>query len=322
MADGTVFVSILHWFSRGRTSTCIESVQNSQYDDVEVVISNNGPESEQEYFRKEFPEATVLQNKGNVGFAAGHNRVLEYADDPDGYVFFLNNDAVVEPDTLSSLVATAQDVDGRALFAPRVYQRDTDGTEQLEFTAGYFDWLRGEPHSYASEIDNQSEPLPEELTQDDIEYLHGAALFGSVKTLSELGAFDESFFIYYEDADISQRAKDRSMQLEPVDDVTVYHLEYDEADLPILEDFRAYLILRNKFWFMYRHAPRPTFYLFIGWYLMYRYPRHLWYAATERQDLKHALFATYGVIAALTFSSFRQETVVNETNETVLNEVD
>ena len=321
MATGTVFVSILHWFSREKTKTCIESVQESQYDDLEIVISNNGLASEKEYLEREFPEITVLQNDGNIGFAAGHNEVLEYADDPNGYVFFLNNDAIIEPDTISKLVSKAQNADSQALLAPRVYQQATDGTERLEFTAGYFDWSRGEPHSYDSEIDDESEPLPRELTQDDIDYLHGAALFGSISTLSELGGFDEAFFIYYEDSDISQRAKNHSIQLEPVGDATVYHLEYDEHDLPILEDFRAYLILRNKFWFMRRHAPRPTFYFFIGWYLSYRYPRNLWYAVTERKDLRHALFATYGVIAALTFSSFRQKKVVSETNKTVLNSV-
>lgn len=318
MSSPCVCVSILHWFSRERTENCLESVFDSEYDNLHVVLVNNGPPSEGEHFQKLFDNLTVVDTPGNIGFAPGHNRGLsEASENGDEFILFLNNDAVVEGDSIGNLVKTATDHGKRALFSPYVYTVDEAGEEKVEFTAGYFDWVRGEPYSYGSELSSDAKPLPETLAQEDIDYLHGAALFGRTSELVSLDGFDEKFFIYYEDSDLSQRAKKQGYSLVPVPDSTVRHLDYDDLSLDIFADFRAYLILRNKVWFMVRHAPRRTLPLFFAWYLFYRYPRHLYYAVAMGGGVRHALFATFGVIAGLTGTKIFEGRVRDTTNEKV-----
>jgi len=322
MSRPDVCVSILYWHSFEDTIQCVRSVLDSDYEQVRVVLSNNSRYSPDRVVdRFDDDRLSVIDHRENVGFARGHNRAAERAQELGcEYIFFLNNDAVLGEGAIDRLVDRAEEADESALYAPTVYRRN--GSERLEFVAGYIDWTVGTPHSYGSELESDVRELPRPIEQDDIDYLHGAALFAPLDVFESLGGFDESYFIFYEDTDLGQRAKERGVRLEPVEDAVVYHEKGDDIDVPEYEDFWAYLNTRNKFWFMTRHANGLQFAQFLCWYFFYIVPRRFADGVVNRKGAAFVLYTLYGCLAAVSFTPFRETHIRERTDTAVMDSVE
>jgi GT2 family glycosyltransferase len=122
-------------------------------------------------------EAVVrLSSQGNIGFGAGHNVLMQaaFAEGADIYVA-VNPDGALHPDAIGALVRVAQTHCGRALV------------EALQFPMEH-------PKTYD----------PETL---DTSWVSGACMAIPRKAFDELGGFDEAFFMYCEDVDLSWRAR-------------------------------------------------------------------------------------------------------------------
>lgn len=318
----SVCVSILYWHSFEDTIDCVRSVLDSEYDEVHVVLSNNSRYSpERVVGRFDADRVSVIDHRDNVGFARGHNRAADVArEQGDEYIFFLNNDAILDEASIGRLVDRAETADAPGLYAPKVYRRN--GRERLEFIAGYIDWTVGTPHSYGSELESDAREVPRPLEQSDIDYLHGAALFAPLDAFRSLNGFDESYFIFYEDTDLGQRAKERGIRLEPVENAVVYHQKDDDINIQEYEDFWAYLNTRNKFWFMARHATGKQFAWFLCWYFLYIVPRRFADGIVNQKGLTFVLFTLYGCLAAVTFTPFRESHIRERTDKAVANYVE
>lgn len=119
---------------------------------------------------------TRLRSDGNVGFGAGHNKLMRAAFDEDADIYIcLNPDGVLHPDAIGSLVKAVLAADGRALV------------EALQFPSEH--------------------PKPYDSLTLDTPWVSGACLAISRTCFEELGGFDESFFMYCEDVDLSWRAR-------------------------------------------------------------------------------------------------------------------
>lgn len=318
-----VAVSILCWRSYDRTRECIESVFASDYDNIHVILSNNGAGDTARVVEGfDDNRVTVIDNDRNIGFARGHNAAASVATELNAdYVLFLNNDTVVAETCVSELVEAATGTEGPGLYAPKVLRtKDREANEKsLEFIAGYIDWTSGTPHSYGSELEANVKDTPRPLKQADIDYLHGAALFTDLTTFCDLDGFEERFFIFYEDADLGQRAKEAGVGLRPVEKAVVYHVKDGDQgmDVPAYENLWAYLSLRNKFWFMTRHADRWHLALFTFRYLFVLVPKRLGDGIVNRRRLGFVLGTVYGLLAAVTFSHFKEKTMIDRADEAV-----
>ena len=114
--------------------------------------------------------------RGNIGFGAGHNALMRAAFDEGANVYVaVNPDGMLHPDAIGALVRTVQAHSGLALV------------EALQF-----------PMEHPKIYD------PETL---DTPWVSGACLALSRQAFDKLGGFDESFFIYCEDVDLSRRAR-------------------------------------------------------------------------------------------------------------------
>lgn len=105
-AEPFVRVVVLNWNSAWFTRRCIRALQETDYpaDRVEVVLVDNGSiDGSLELLRREFPELRIIANGVNLGFAEGCNRGMRDRGGVD-HVALVNNDTVVEPGWLRSLV--------------------------------------------------------------------------------------------------------------------------------------------------------------------------------------------------------------------------
>jgi N-acetylglucosaminyl-diphospho-decaprenol L-rhamnosyltransferase len=195
-----------------------------------LVVDNASTDGTAEHLARHHPEVEVLRSPVNAGFAGGNHLALPRVTTP--YAVLLNNDAVPEPRFLSSLLRAAEApgaervaaLTAKVLLRPRfrLLPAGTDADPSLgdlvtrsgvcrpgpsgdvdvinstgnELTrSGY-----GRDRLYL-EIDRGEEPPPEVFA------FCGAAALLRMTALREVGGFDEDFFLYYEDSDLSWRLR-------------------------------------------------------------------------------------------------------------------
>lgn len=105
-----VFIIIVNWNGLKDTLECLQSVFKQDYPNFEVIMVDNGSKDNSvQVIRNAYPQIILIENKENLGYTGGNNVGMHYAvNSGSDYVWLLNNDTVVEPDTLSKLVAAAK----------------------------------------------------------------------------------------------------------------------------------------------------------------------------------------------------------------------
>jgi len=116
------------------------------------------------------------------------------------YVLLLNNDAVVAPDCVRSLVAAVEADCRIGMATPRVFYYDRP--TEIYWDGGGGDWETGD-------VPHDSRDLPVEAGIVRSEWLNGCSLLVRAATIRDIGLLDERYFLYFEDADWSVRAARR-----------------------------------------------------------------------------------------------------------------
>src|ERR1700757_1370728 len=100
---------VLNWNGWRDTSICVLSLLQQNYANHWVIVVDNGSTDDSvTRLRQEFPEITLIENKTNLGFAAGCNvGIREALAAGADFVWLLNSDAIADPNALHSLVETA-----------------------------------------------------------------------------------------------------------------------------------------------------------------------------------------------------------------------
>jgi len=194
-----VGVIVLNWCGEDDTVSCVESLLASQYPGIEIVIVDNGsPDGSGLRLAQRFPAVDFLQTGSNQGYAGGNNRGIEHMLEKGvDYIIVLNNDTVVEERCIEHLVKSARDNPMAGAISPEI--RYFGAPERVWFSGGSFDPLRA--------LGMHDTPDPESRVSNDSTFLSGCCLLFPAQVLRELGGFDEAFFAYAEDVDMSLRIR-------------------------------------------------------------------------------------------------------------------
>ncbi|RZL30275.1 MAG: glycosyltransferase family 2 protein, partial [Pedobacter sp.] len=99
----SVAIILLNWNTPEHTINCILSVNKfCKAEDFDIIVADNGSTDDSlSILKTKFPTLTILDNKVNLGFSEGNNKVLEYSL-KKGYTYslVLNNDTEVTPELL------------------------------------------------------------------------------------------------------------------------------------------------------------------------------------------------------------------------------
>lgn len=206
--DPRVSASIVLYHSGQRVLDTVRCVQSSE-EPVELYVVDNSPQDvTARRISMQCPEAHILPQPRNLGYGAGHNVVLRQLHST--YHLILNPDIIFEPELLGQMVAFMDANPDVVILTPRVF--NPDGTEQflprraptvryllggrLGRYSGYFRRMRAE---YTLEGATLEVPM-------EVQYATGCFLFIRSKALYRLGGFDEQYFLYHEDSDLSRKA--------------------------------------------------------------------------------------------------------------------
>ena len=125
-----ILVIIVTYNGRQWTDRCLGSLRASEVPVDVVVVDNGSSDGSVEYIRSAFPEVKVICTGRNLGFGQANNIGFKMAlDDGYEYVYLLNQDAWIEPDTIKKLKDAWQP--GFGILSP--IQRDADGNPDANF---------------------------------------------------------------------------------------------------------------------------------------------------------------------------------------------
>lgn len=107
-----VYIIILNWNGTKDTKECVDSILRSDYDDFKIVIvDNNSCEESLSQLRdyisgQDGSKVILIENSENLGFAQGCNLGIDYVltQDDCKYIWLLNNDTIVQVETIRKLV--------------------------------------------------------------------------------------------------------------------------------------------------------------------------------------------------------------------------
>ena len=194
---------------------CLDSLRRQTYpgNRTEVIVVDNGsaddPTNE---VRARFPDATVIRNPSNVGFAAGNNQGAAAAT--GDYVVFLNDDTRAHPEWLRELVATAR---RRRTAAVSSYILDWTGTT--------VDFVEGAVNFEAKGFQLKHGMQVRRVTAEERPLLFacGCAMLIDRQVLADVGGWDEDTFAYYEDVELGWRLHMLGHQVWLAPAAVVYH---------------------------------------------------------------------------------------------------
>jgi GT2 family glycosyltransferase len=213
-ASPDVSVCIANWNCVGLLRLCLRSLfDQPQGAAFEVVVADNGStDGAAEMVAAEFPQAVLIRNADNRGFARASNQAAAAAR--GRFLFFLNNDTVVPPDTLRRLLDLAEANPAVGMFGPRL--RGADGLFQISYRrrptiaallhrVSLLRWTRLFRRAYLEYRRAAFDPT----RARPVEALMGAAVFLSRGVFEVSGRWDEGYRFGVEDIDLSAQVNRR-----------------------------------------------------------------------------------------------------------------
>ena len=261
-----IFVSIIDYNGRENTLFCLDSLQkiNKKGFEVHVVVIDNYPPKilkiPENYFKG--LSLTLTKNKNNLGFSGGHNVGFSHALSKGAdCVLLLNNDVIAHENFLINLFNILENDESIGMVSPKIYfakgfefHKDRYRREDL----GKVFWYAGgildtknviAKHRGVDEVDKGQFDAVQET-----DFATGACFLIKKSVLEKVGFFDEKYFLYYEDSDLSMRVRNKGFKIFYVPKAVLWHKNAASAggSGSLLQD---YYITRNRLLFGMKYAP-------------------------------------------------------------------
>ena len=200
---------VLYNSDQNQIDRVISCIEKSDVVDVLYVIDNSPDKTENAYFA--LPWVRYIHSSKNIGYGAGHNIALRYALSGSEYHFVINPDIYFEKNTLSLMLERIKQDAEIGLMMPKVVYPDGELQYLCKLVPTPFDLLirrfmigslRNVFKKSADQFELRFTGYDKEM---DVPYLSGCFMLFSVSALSKIGIFDERYFMYPEDIDISRR---------------------------------------------------------------------------------------------------------------------
>lgn len=233
-----VSIVYVNYKTKDITLNSIRSViEHTEDVDYEIIlVDNNSKDGIVEEVKRLFPEVIVVESDKNLGFAGGCNLGLKYASGK--YVLFLNTDTVLNDNVIKKMYVFMENNTNFGVVG--VLLTDEEGCviqswgDFLPFKAGIREFLLKPflPRSIKNRINFKGKKL-NEFEKDffrnsefvEVDYIIGADMFVRRKVFDEVGGFDDTFFMYFEEADLQIRVKRSGYKIGIIKGANIVHLE-------------------------------------------------------------------------------------------------
>jgi GT2 family glycosyltransferase len=190
-----VSVIIVNYNGQSYLEPCISSVLSSKYHSFEVILFDNGSTDrslttiEAKFGKDE--RLKIVRTKTNLGFSLGNNEGFKHAKGK--YIVFLNNDTIVDPDWLVTLVDVMEKDSTVGLAQSIIYE--IDGKKIQRHGAG---WIVDSYLIFREELGTNKDvgDFPDVF---ETSFVQGAAMLIRRDLIDSIGLFDPKFLFFYDD---------------------------------------------------------------------------------------------------------------------------
>lgn len=239
-------VVIPNWNGAKTITDCLNSLKSQVKEKDLIIVDNASHDGSVKLIEERFPQVTLLKNRHNLGFTGGVNTGIRYAIEQGAkYVALFNNDAVADKAWLKTLISFMEHNSRTGIATSKIV--DESGSQLDSTGEAYTIWglpyPRGRGETDVGKYDNNTWVFG----------ASGAASIYRAKTLQEIGLFDQDFFAYYEDVDISFRAQLAGWKVAYVPGAVAYH-KIGTSSAKV-KDFTTYQTLKNLPMLMWKNVP-------------------------------------------------------------------
>ncbi len=201
----------------------------------------------------------VLQSGNNGGFGAGNNvgiRHVMMQDDELEYIYILNSDAFPEEQALIELVNFLDNNSDYGIAGSYIF--GTDGEPHI--TAFRFPTIQGELEGairlgpVTRLFKDHVVPIGIPETSIDVDWLAGASMIMCVDMIHQVGLFDETFFLYFEETDLCLRANRKGWKTRYILDSRVAHVGSASTGMKKWERIPGYWLDSRRHYFTKNHG--------------------------------------------------------------------
>lgn len=268
MKQPKVSIIILNYNGLTDTIECLESLKKITYPNYDtIVVDNDSAGDDVKVLREKYGNYLhIVENDKNYGFAGGNNIGMRYAltnSNPD-YLLLLNNDTIVDPEFVTEMVKVTESDPAIGAAVAKIYlyhkpnRFEAVGSKINMWRGQCFriGWMRKDTEQY------------EKLRELDAAAANSLLITKGV--IQNVGFFDESYFIYLDDADYCVRVRRAGYKIVYVPKAKIWHKV--GASARRVTGLPYYYLARNNFRFMRQHATKWQYRCFLAYFLVC----HLW----------------------------------------------
>lgn len=257
MRDKTpkVGIVVVSWNNADILAECFDSVKNQEYKNIRtVLVDNKSSDKSVEFTKNKYPWVEIIESPSNLGFAKGNNVAIKMLleDHELEYIVLLNSDARLSNNWVSTMIDFAVKKPKGAVL---------QGT-----TLDYYDHeVIDSTHIYIAKNGQATQGSWRTLYQGEIGPLRVFGVNAAACLISRHfidkqpfdNLFDESFFMYLEDVDVSTRAIIMGWENYHVANAIAYHM--GSASSGKNPGFSLYMTYRNNLAMLYKNMPLTIF---------------------------------------------------------------
>jgi hypothetical protein len=182
-------------------------------------VDNGSTDDSLSRLEKEFgSRLEIINSPQNLGFAGGNNLAIKHAlAQGADLLLLLNNDTVVAPELFMNLFAACRDYPQIGIFGGKIYYHHEP--QRLWYAGGEISrgWARTR-HWNFGQLDRPLAPKPRSVS-----FITGCFMLVRRRVFEKIGLLDETFFLYFEDADFCLRAAQHHLALLYLPQAVIWH---------------------------------------------------------------------------------------------------
>jgi len=261
----TVYVIVLAWNHIDDTRECLASFCKSTWEDMQLVVIDNGStDGTAQIIHEEFPQVVLLRSETNLGIAGGYNLGIDYAFRQGApFILIANNDITVDPMMVPALMDFLEHTPKAGIAMPKIYHYY--GNRSRLWTVGAR-WRKFPPTVKMialDQIDHGQFSSPK-----SIDFAPSCCYLIRRAVVEKIGGYDIGYFFYFDDWDYSARVRNAGFSIWLVPTANMWHkvsISTQKADKP----FKWWKIMgQSAYRFYTRHYSGFHLICFTFWYMI------------------------------------------------------
>lgn len=246
-----ISIIIVNWNTKDLLLSCISSIHKniSEILTYEVIVVDNGSkDGSVDAIKTIYPEVILIENEKNLGFAIANN--IAFKKMRGRYALLLNTDCILTKGAVNELFTFMENHPDAGICCGQLLNQD--GSKQNSFASFpcLLSYLTNEsllkiiwPSKFPSKYNSYSAPIK-------VDSCIGACMMIRKKALDEVGLFDEDYFFFFEETDLSYRMKKSGWNVYFIPFVKIYHIQGKSVGSDILSRAMFY---KSRYIFLKKH---------------------------------------------------------------------